>query len=232
MDSSRFTKLLCGLLAVTAGSTDAVGFLGLGGLFTAHITGNLVILAARIVAHGDAPLAVVLSVPVFMVVLVLSRLLAAGVEALDIPSLPAFLVLQLLLLAGFLGFGVAAGPRVDPQSVVAILAGMFGVAAMAVQNALVQIALKGNPPTAVMTTNVTRFALDLGELLVARDAARRQEARSGTSQTWPQIVGFLIGCAIGAALQASFGSWSAALPVALAALAAAMSFNPTRTAAS
>jgi hypothetical protein len=35
------------VLSLTAGSTDIIGFLGLNGLFTAHITGNLVVLAAR-----------------------------------------------------------------------------------------------------------------------------------------------------------------------------------------
>jgi uncharacterized membrane protein YoaK (UPF0700 family) len=42
---------------------------------------------------------------------------------------------------------------------------MLGVSAMAVQNALVQISLKGAPSTAVMTSNVTRFAMDVGEVL-------------------------------------------------------------------
>ena len=34
------------MLSLTAGSADVISFLGLGGLFVAHITGNLVILAA------------------------------------------------------------------------------------------------------------------------------------------------------------------------------------------
>jgi Protein of unknown function (DUF1275) len=38
--------------SLTAGSTDIIGFLGLNGLFTAHITGNIVVLAAHTVA-GD-----------------------------------------------------------------------------------------------------------------------------------------------------------------------------------
>ena len=43
IDHSLGTKFLPFVLSMTAGSTDVIGFLGLGGLFTAHITGNLVV---------------------------------------------------------------------------------------------------------------------------------------------------------------------------------------------
>ena len=49
-------EVLPTVLSVTAGSADVISFLGLGSLFVAHITGNLVILAAHIVAGGEAPL--------------------------------------------------------------------------------------------------------------------------------------------------------------------------------
>jgi Protein of unknown function (DUF1275) len=62
------TKLLTFVLSVIAGSVDVIGFLGLGTLFIAHITGNLVILAARYAAGEHAPAAHLLSVPVFMIV--------------------------------------------------------------------------------------------------------------------------------------------------------------------
>jgi hypothetical protein len=45
---------------------------------------------------------------------------------------------------------------------------MLGISAMAVQNALVQIALKESPSTCVMTTNTARFVIDLGEVLLGR----------------------------------------------------------------
>ena len=58
-ETNRIPKfLLPALLSTTAGAVDVIGFLALG-VFTAHITGNLVILAAHYVTGrfgeiGDA----------------------------------------------------------------------------------------------------------------------------------------------------------------------------------
>jgi uncharacterized membrane protein YoaK (UPF0700 family) len=206
---------------------DVIGFLGLGGLFTAHITGNLAILAAHVVSGGAAPLAPMLSVPVFMGVLGLTRVLVGGLEAIGLASLRP-LLLQFLLLAGFLVLCVAAGPRLDPNAAHAILAGMLGVAAMAVQNTLVQISLTGAPSTAVMTTNVTRFMMDVGEVLLGRDPDEVARARRRAKYTWPAIVGFTVGSGLGAACEAAVGLWSLALPTGLALLALAMGVAATR----
>ncbi len=196
VDASLGMKLLPTVLSMTAGSVDVISFLGLGGLFTAHITGNLVILASRIVTGGEAPLAPMLSVPVFMVVLGLTRLLVGGLESIGLASLRPLLLLQLLLLAGFFVLCVAAGPRIDPNTATAILGGMLGVSAMAVQNALVQVSLKGAPSTAVMTTNVTRFMMDLGEVLLGGDSDDAAKARRRANHTWPAIIGFAVGCSL------------------------------------
>ena len=72
VDSSPGIMLLPFVLGFVAGSVDVIGFLGLDGLFTAHITGNLVLLAAHIVTGGVAGLAPMLSIPVFMVALALA----------------------------------------------------------------------------------------------------------------------------------------------------------------
>jgi uncharacterized membrane protein YoaK (UPF0700 family) len=224
VDNSRAVQGLLFVLSVTAGCTDVIGFLVLNGLFTAHITGNLVILAAHIVGGGEAQIAPMLSVPVFVVMVGLTRLLAGGLESIDLASLRPLLLLQFLLLAGFLVLCVVAGPRIDPNATHAILAGMLGVSAMAVQNALVQISLKGAPSTAVMTSNVTRFAIDVGEALLGGDPTDVAKARNRAARTLPPIVGFTTGCGLGAACEAALGSWSLALPAGLALLAFAMGF--------
>src|SRR5258708_18606663 len=95
--------LLPTVLSTTAGAVDVIGFLALGGLFTAHITGNLVVLAAHYITGRFGEIAPLLSVPMFVVVL--------GVVTLTFVAKPirfvrrALLVLQAVMLAAFLGFG-------------------------------------------------------------------------------------------------------------------------------
>jgi uncharacterized membrane protein YoaK (UPF0700 family) len=213
-------------LSVVAGSTDIIGFLALNGLFTSHITGNIVVLAAHIVVGDPTVFSYILSVPVFMLVLFLTRLLAAVLERAGLSTLNPLLLLQLLFLVAFLVLGVGVGPWKDADAALAILAGMFGVAAMAVQNALVQISLKNSATTAVMTTNVTRFMLDLGEVLVGADQDEIARARRSVRRTLPVIVGFVLGCALGAACEAIAGLWSLSLPAGLALVACALGFKP------
>jgi uncharacterized membrane protein YoaK (UPF0700 family) len=225
VNSSLNVKLLPTVLSVIAGSVDAIGFLGLGGLFTAHVTGNLVILAAHLVSGGETAVAPMLSVPVFVAALGLTKLLAGALERIGLGTLRSFLLLQLLLLVGFLVLGISAGPRIDPDAPIVVLAGMLGVSAMAVQNALVQISLKGAPSTAVMTTNITRFMMDVGDMMFGRTPADVGKARDRAMRTWPAIVGFAVGCGVGATCEAAIGLRSLALPAGLALLAVAMSIN-------
>src|SRR5215470_18366823 len=110
--------LLPAVLGMTAGAVDVTGFLALGGLFTAHITGNLVILAAHYITGSFGEIAPLLSVPVFVVVL--------GVVTAVFVRKPiafirrALLVLQAILLVFCLGFGVMFGPFAVPNSSIAV----------------------------------------------------------------------------------------------------------------
>jgi uncharacterized membrane protein YoaK (UPF0700 family) len=61
--------LLPAALSMTAGAVDVIGFLALGGLFTAHITGNLVVLLAHYITDKFGQIGPLLSVPMFVGVL-------------------------------------------------------------------------------------------------------------------------------------------------------------------
>ena len=68
-EMSRLESRLPPLLSVIAGMVDLTGFLTLGHIFTAHVTGNLVVAAADAVHGGPFHLAQALAIPVFMLAL-------------------------------------------------------------------------------------------------------------------------------------------------------------------
>src|SRR5262245_46999809 len=96
----RGSWLLPALLSTTAGAVDVIGFLALGGLFTAHISGNLCVVAAHYITGGFSRVGPLLSVPVFIAVL--GAVTLAFGQAGD-RSRRALLVLHSALLAGCLG---------------------------------------------------------------------------------------------------------------------------------
>jgi uncharacterized membrane protein YoaK (UPF0700 family) len=204
------------VLSLIAGSTDSISFLGLNGLFTAHITGNVVILAAHLITGDPAIVSYILAVPVFMLVLLLTSLFANDLERSGVATLRPLLSLQLLLLVGFLLLSVVYG---GVDSAISVVTGMTGVAAMAVQTALVQISLRSTPSTGVMTTNVTHFVVALAELLAYRDESTAEKARKRMLHILPVIAGFGLGCMLGAACEGAWGLRSLGLPSALAVLA-------------
>jgi uncharacterized membrane protein YoaK (UPF0700 family) len=221
--ATREGWLLPAVLSTTAGAVDVIGFLALGGLFTAHVTGNLVIVAVHYITGGFGEIGPLLSVPVFIVVLGAVSIATLAAEKAGYCSRRALLVLQAALLAGSLGVGVAFGPFADADRPLAVVAGMLAVAAMATQNALVRLSLPGTPSTAAMTTNTTQLTVDLATL--ARGQGHPDEiarARRRASLILPCVVGFVAGSACGAVLEVHFDLCALALPVVLAVLAVAL----------
>src|SRR5258706_14720258 len=66
---SRLEARLPPLLSVIAGMVDLTGFFTLGHIFTAHVTGNLVMAAAAAVHGGPVNMGQALAIPVFMLAL-------------------------------------------------------------------------------------------------------------------------------------------------------------------
>lgn len=210
--------LLPTILSTTAGAVDVIGFLALGGLFTAHITGNLVVLAAHYVTGRFSQIGPLLSVPVFVVVL--GTVIVLFTNKTTRRNRRTLLILHAGLLAAFLALGNGLGPFANPDSGIAVFVGMIGVAAMATQNALVKLELPGLPSTAVMTTNITQLTIDLAMLARGKgEPTYLGRARRGARLTFPSIVGFVVGCAAGGFLELHFGLLALALPVVLAAVA-------------
>ena len=77
---SQLEEWLPPLLSVIAGMVDLTGFFMLGNIFTAHVTGNLVLAAAAAVRGGPLNWAQVLSIPIFIFAVAATWLLAKRVS--------------------------------------------------------------------------------------------------------------------------------------------------------
>jgi uncharacterized membrane protein YoaK (UPF0700 family) len=184
-------------------------------LFTAHITGNLVVIAALVVRGGPPNLAQVLAVLMFMVAVTAVWLIA---KASDRRGPAPLLLVQFLLLVGVLIVSVIYDPAANPRGVSGGVAAMIAVSAMACQFALLRLALPVAPSTAVMTGNLTNTVLSLLDTLSPSEPFT-QGAKERLRKTVQLLVGFCAGCIAGAAAISSLGNWAWALPVVLAGVA-------------
>jgi uncharacterized membrane protein YoaK (UPF0700 family) len=217
-----FDWLIVAVLSMTAGSVDVIGFLALGGLFTAHITGNIVILGAHYITGGFSRIGPLIAVPVFIAVL--GTVVWLSEDKPKHQTLRALLILHAALLIGFFAVSIALGPFTNPRGAVAASVGMLGVAAMATQNALVKLDLPGFPSTAVLTTNTVQLTIDLATLVRGNDSPQDMALAGGRIQmTFPAFAGFIAGCTTGGLLEFHFGLWALAFPVVLAVIAIPLS---------
>jgi uncharacterized membrane protein YoaK (UPF0700 family) len=213
-------RLLAPLLAMVAGMVDVIGFLSLG-IFTAHITGNLVVIAAVLVRGGRPNMAQIVAVPMFIVAVAGVWLIAKASGRRGPALARPLLLLQFLLLTCLLIFSVTLHPAANPRGLMAGFAAMIAVAAMASQFALLRLALPVAPSTAVMTGNLTNTVLSLMDTL-SRGEPLMKGAKERLKKTSELLIGFFAGCMVGAAAISWLGVWAWSLPVVLAGVAMAL----------
>src|SRR5208283_2302401 len=102
--------IVIALLSFNGGFLDTAGFLGLQGLFTAHVTGNFVTLGAALVFGTHGVIGKVLALPEFIIVLALARVAGTMLTARQMPTLQILLFAKVLFLIAFFVLGVVLGP--------------------------------------------------------------------------------------------------------------------------
>jgi len=198
---------------------DVIGFLSLG-IFTAHVTGNIVVIGALVVRHNRVNPAQILAIPVFIVAVAATWLVARASGRRGIGLLRSLLLTQFLLMVCVLIFSVVAKPSADPNGWMATITAMIAVTAMACQFALLRLTLPVAPSTAVMTGNLTNAVLALVDSssqtpLMERDGRRLTGALH-------LLVGFFVGCVVAAAAVMYLGDWAWSLPAVLSAATVAL----------
>jgi uncharacterized membrane protein YoaK (UPF0700 family) len=208
------------LLSFNGGFVDTAGFLGLQGLFTAHVTGNFVTLAAALVLGAHGVIAKLIALPEFVIVVALARFAGLALRTWGLPALRILLIAKVCLLLAFFIVAVALGPFPDSDAPAAMLTGFAGIAAMALQNAVQRVHFAHIPPTTLMTGNTTQAVLDAVDLVRGLPEPDTPAVRARFTQTVRSIVWFGAGCAVAAFLYYWFGFWCLAVPVVVGAATA------------
>ena len=206
------------LLALTAGFVDTVGFIALFGLFTAHVTGNFVLIGAALIDSHEGLVSKLLALPVFVLAVAATRLVILARERRAHDATVPVLIGQLAFLGLFLACGLSLAPFDRADAPATILTGMSAVVAMAIQNATARTLFATLAPTTVMTGNVTQIVVDL----VDTAASGEHEARGRLRKMLPPVATFAAGALAGALSYGVAGYAALIAPVVTTALALAL----------
>jgi uncharacterized membrane protein YoaK (UPF0700 family) len=225
------------VLSTVAGYVDTAGYLALFGLFTAHVTGDLITAAATMATGPNLGAGIRLAmIPIFMVTVAAITLFARGIRRRGAATLAPLLGLMTIALALFCAASVYFQPYAkNPNAWGVALIGGLGVAAMGIQNALMRGALKSFSQTTLMTGNLTQFTIDFIEFVfpaVRDDArerarARRESARHARKSGIP-LLAFMVGAGLGAWLTKRYGLRCIALPTVVVGILALVAWVRSR----
>lgn len=208
-------------LGFLAGYVDALGFLALFGLFTSHVTGNFILIGAALAGPADSSLLLKFLVfPAFVLGVAAARILALVVERRGGAVLRLAFLLELVLLAGCMGCGIAASPIGTQAGPLAMAAGLLCAVAMGAHSAISRLCLGHLAPTSVMTGNVTQLVIDAVDVMRGADDPGLRSRF--VKFFWP-VLAFAVGCIAAAFGFQRFGF--AALVVPLLILAGLVAFE-------
>ncbi len=211
MNEPRHVQAQGMALGFFAGYVDTLGFLALFGLFTAHVTGNFILIGAALADPSRSSILLkFLAFPAFIAGVAAARMLVVLVERRQALALRPALLLELALLLGFMFFGIAATPVGTEAGPLAMTSGLLGAAAMGAHSAISRLLLGHLAPTSMMTGNVTQIVIDAVDLL--RGADDPGLTTRFAKFLWP-LLSFAIGCIAAAFGYLWFGFAALALPV-------------------
>lgn len=200
MNTDRSPWLAPALLSFVAGYVDTVGFVALFSLFTAHVTGNFVLIGATLgqaTTGSSGLLAKLLALPCFILAVALSTLVLRRLQSAQRNAARWALVAQATMVALFMASGILAEPLRDGDAPLALVTSMLGVAAMSIQNAASRIVFGEMAPSTVMTGNVTQLVIDCVDILRTGSSGATVSTRARIVKMLPPVLAFAAGALLG-----------------------------------
>jgi len=195
------------LLTMIAGYCDTVTFVAADSIFSAHVTGNFIVFAYQFVKGSDVHAWIkLLTFPVFILAVMAGGRIAGKVlNHYTILFWEGFLLLSAgILVAIFTYNGMFT-------EIIMYTVTMIAVFAMGLQNAFGKLyAKETHGPTTMMTGNVTQASLDFGNLI--KSSFKDADALLSLKKQLILIIGFLVGCFLGAFAGKQLGLVTLVLP--------------------
>jgi uncharacterized membrane protein YoaK (UPF0700 family) len=206
------------VLSYVAGFVDTAGFIALLSLFTAHVTGNLVLAGAAFSAAGEhGNLAgKLLMLPLFVASVAFTSYLIKYKKA----TVKKLVLLEALCIAAFAIAGTCLlHQQVSAPGMAIPVTASFAVTGMAIQNTYMRKLLNSYAPNTMMTGNFTQFSIGLFNIADHYLLRRNNKTGEGMeaimkdfSKVAVVLSGFLVGCFSGALLVRMLGLICCILP--------------------
>lgn len=198
------------LLAYISGFVDTLSFVALFGLFAAHITGNIVLVATSIAENRHGLMMKMLAIPVFIMAAIGTRLFIVRRERHQLDAAVHVMACQAILLTVFMLVAMKEAPFDAGDHPHAVAAGLLAAAAMAIQNTAARTFFSGLPPTTVMTGNFIQVVVDIVDLMVGHEP---QAKRARLAKLGPMLLAFIAGTLSGAVGYVTVGFLSLIVPI-------------------
>lgn len=204
------------LLTTVGGAIDTIGFIGLLGFFTNHVTGNLVMAGAGLVKGGDGLWVKLGALPVFLITVMITKRII-NITNTNKPILSNLLFAEAIFLMAFLASAVYFGPFEQAGTLEVAFTGFLGLIAFTIRNTAGKTTMGKMKPTLLMTGNTTQLGIDLSDYVFDRNNCNMDSLKN----SFALVSSFTIGALVGAILFIYVGLWAIApfiLPVLYAAI--------------
>jgi uncharacterized membrane protein YoaK (UPF0700 family) len=195
--STHTTWLTTALLSFVAGYVDTIGFVALFSLFTAHVTGNFILIGATIASTSQTTQGLttkLLALPAFIVGVAITTIAIRALQEQHRKAAFWAVVVQIMLTILFMMMGLLAEPITSGDTPLVIATGLVGVCAMAVQNAASRLVFAEMAPSTVMTGNVTQLVIDAVDLIKNKaDVDAKALIHQRMRKMLPAVVAFAVG---------------------------------------
>lgn len=204
------------MLTTVGGAIDTIGFVGLLGFFTNHVTGNLVMAGGGLIEGGDGLWVKLGALPVFLITVIFTKRMI-NIASASKPILSNLLFAEVAFLLAFLASAIYFGPFEQAGTLEVAFTGFLGLTAFAIRNTAGKTVMGKMKPTLLMTGNTTQLGIDLSDYVFDRNNCNMDSLR----HSFTLVASFTLGAFFGAVLYIYIGLWAIApfiLPVLYAAI--------------